>query len=571
MGCVRSVVGCFLIHLCLGSIYLWSTITLPVTSYLRRFDPTLTYYDTIVVFAAALGIQGAFMILGGYLEKQFNSSKSVIILGTFLVAASCFCSSFVTTLASLLVLYGCLFGIGIGMSYTSTIALCVRWNPEHKSLVTGCIVCGIGLGAFIFGFLSNHIVNPHGVPVGEDGYYPSYCAITERVPIMFRTLGAMYACLITIGCSLIVDLPHDTPSLLPLPLSSSATSVVPCDSISIQQGRNLYDEDLKEQARESRSASLASSDKEGRDSRANSYLPLYYGALNSVNEVDDNHLGEEYPFNQNEISLSSVTDILMLRDAQGNTPSLDMESEGEGEEQVQQDDDDDIGILGELYPTELVLSSYGWQLSACYVMTTVGGVYLAGNIAELGGEYFSTTSFLTAVVSSSSLFNGFGRPLWGALADRFGAMKVMQVMSFVFALIIYTYNWASSLQNQSLFCVWTFSIFFFLGGNFCLYFPITISMSGKTHAASNYGLIFLGLSICEYFNIILLARYKVKFADASTLLGTLCMLGCININWLAYRLKSRQSRHDRNKTAYDIVVEPQNVDESVELTPIEMA
>ena len=96
-------------------------------------------------------------------------------------------------------------------------------------------------------------------------------------------------------------------------------------------------------------------------------------------------------------------------------------------------------------------------------------------------------------------------------------------------------------------------------------------MSGKTHAASNYGLIFLGLSICEYFNIILLAQYKVKFADASTLLGTLCMLGCININWLAYRLKSHQSRHDRNKTAYDIVVESQNVDESVELTPVEMA
>ena len=74
----------------------------------------------------------------------------------------------------------------------------------------------------------------------------------------------------------------------------------------------------------------------------------------TVEEQQVNLEDEEYPFNQNEISLSSVTDILMLRDARENTPSLDMESEGEDEEQVQQDDY--IGILGELYPTELVLT-----------------------------------------------------------------------------------------------------------------------------------------------------------------------------------------------------------------------
>ena len=475
------------------------------------------------------------MILGGYLERYFNSCKIVIMSGAFLVASACFSASFVKTLSSFVLLYGCMFGIGVGMSYTSSIVLCARWNPDHKSLVTGCIVSGIGIGAFIFGLLSVHLVNPHNIPVGVDGYYPAYCSVTERVPTMLRTLGAIYACLMTVGCSLIVDLPPEESSQ-------------PSKFHILDQGDNWIG-----QGRESRSVSFSSSGK-GRESRSHSNASVLYGTLDASIDVVNDH-EKDCLSSQNSASLT-------LRDSEIPFSSQEFDHDcGHSQQHVL------VGILGELTPLEVVVSSHAWQLSMSYVMTTVGGVYLAGNVAELGGNYFAATSFLTGVASSSSLFNGFGRPLWGALGDRFGSMKVVQIMSFIYALIIYTYNWASSLQSEFLFCLWTFSIFFCLGGNFCLYFPISITISGSTHASANYGLIFMGLSVCEFLNIMILAKYEVSFADASAFMGTLCMLGCFNINWLAYRLQNHQSNRTEKKESDCVNFELQHKNDVIQVAP----
>ena len=54
----RSTLGGFLIHLTLGTLYLWGIVTVPVTSYLRKYDNNITYDDTLMVYGAALGMQG---------------------------------------------------------------------------------------------------------------------------------------------------------------------------------------------------------------------------------------------------------------------------------------------------------------------------------------------------------------------------------------------------------------------------------------------------------------------------------------------------------------------------------
>ena len=61
---VLSVIGAFLIHICLGSLYLWGNITIMVTSYLKVLNPELTYSDTLLIYASALGAQGIFMLIG---------------------------------------------------------------------------------------------------------------------------------------------------------------------------------------------------------------------------------------------------------------------------------------------------------------------------------------------------------------------------------------------------------------------------------------------------------------------------------------------------------------------------
>ncbi len=53
--------------------------------------------------------------------------------------------------------------------------------------------------------------------------------------------------------------------------------------------------------------------------------------------------------------------------------------------------------------------------------------------------------------------------------------------------------------------------------------------------------------------------------------GTLCMLGCFNINWLAYRLQNHQSNQDLKERSYHVDIELQNKKYAMEVAPVEMA
>lgn len=90
------------------------------------------------------------MLVGGLLEKRYGVHTTIYIGGTLLVFGV-FATSFCTTLASLVLFYGIIFGAGIGISYSTPIVCCSRWFPENKGLVTGIIVAGFGSGAFVFG------------------------------------------------------------------------------------------------------------------------------------------------------------------------------------------------------------------------------------------------------------------------------------------------------------------------------------------------------------------------------------------------------------------------------------
>ena len=126
----KSVMGGFMIHLVLGTLYLWGNITPYVTSHLRKYDANITYGQTILVFAAAIGVQGISMVLGGVIESNLGARNcclfggSIIVIGTFL-------SSFAVTLKEVLFCNGILFGMGMGVCYAAPIACASRWMPGN--------------------------------------------------------------------------------------------------------------------------------------------------------------------------------------------------------------------------------------------------------------------------------------------------------------------------------------------------------------------------------------------------------------------------------------------------------
>lgn len=152
--------------------------------------------------------QALFMGAGGSLEVKLGSRMcSVIaILG---IAASSLLSAECTSATELLFAQ-LLFGVAMGIGYLPPMSLGYKHMPDKKGFVSGLIVGGFGAGSFIFNFVVTGIVNPAGKEVDsggvDDGFYTDQ-DILNRVPTMYRVLGACYLAIGLTGCILQVQPP----------------------------------------------------------------------------------------------------------------------------------------------------------------------------------------------------------------------------------------------------------------------------------------------------------------------------------------------------------------------------
>lgn len=58
------------------------------------------------------------------------------------------------------IIFGVGYGFCNGIAYTVPLKICWDIYPEQKGMVSGVIICGFGVGSFIFSFISTMLVNP---------------------------------------------------------------------------------------------------------------------------------------------------------------------------------------------------------------------------------------------------------------------------------------------------------------------------------------------------------------------------------------------------------------------------
>lgn len=84
------------------------------------------------------------------------------------------------------------FPAGTGICFWIPLFCGWEWFPNHRGLVTGIILGGFGMGSFVFGFVTTHLVNPTNLRpwVPKDGsgtsdpLFPK--EVADRVPHMFE-------------------------------------------------------------------------------------------------------------------------------------------------------------------------------------------------------------------------------------------------------------------------------------------------------------------------------------------------------------------------------------------------
>jgi MFS family permease len=205
----RIALGGFIFHTVLGIIYLWGNITLYVTSYLRKYNPHLEYHDTISIYSSSLVFTGVSMVCGGFIQLKIGYRKS-ILLGGYTMSLGALLSSFAKSLTIMIFTQGILYGSGYGIAYTAPIVCAIKEMPHRKSLLSGIIISGIGVGTFGLSWICFLVVNPRGESTSDsnstDGYYSPDSSVVHNVPFMFRVLSLAYFMLTTISAFLVVPL-----------------------------------------------------------------------------------------------------------------------------------------------------------------------------------------------------------------------------------------------------------------------------------------------------------------------------------------------------------------------------
>ena len=174
---MRAAIPALLLHCSIGTVYCWSLVSETISKEVGAPKSTIEWAFSLAIFF--LGMSAAF--LGSFVEKDIHKASLVATicfsLGMILTGVSIHYKSVVGILLS----YGVLMGIGLGVGYLSPVKTLMLWFKEQKGLATGLAIAGFGLAKFI------------ASPIIE--------ALQSKFPIatVFYILGGVYFVLMFIG------------------------------------------------------------------------------------------------------------------------------------------------------------------------------------------------------------------------------------------------------------------------------------------------------------------------------------------------------------------------------------
>jgi OFA family oxalate/formate antiporter-like MFS transporter len=136
------------IQLCLGAIYAYGVVRVPITAYFKSLGLAPTAMDMTWPFITFLLFFAFTMPLAGpYIQKV--GPKKVGMVGGALVGIGWLAASFATSPLMLVPLYGIIGGIGVGIAYGCPIAVSAAWFPDKRGLAVGLTVLGFGFSSAI--------------------------------------------------------------------------------------------------------------------------------------------------------------------------------------------------------------------------------------------------------------------------------------------------------------------------------------------------------------------------------------------------------------------------------------
>lgn len=392
------------------------------------------------------------MFLGGWLEKKVGPRFSTLI-GGGLMSSGVILSYFTIKVSFwlLLLTYGLVFGLGVGIAYVGPLSSAMRWMPRWKGVAGGCVVAGFGLGALFFDQVQSYYINPDNLKPESNDYFTDK-ELLDRVPFMFLILGGTYAVMQFVGSMLIVNPSHVS---------------------------------------ENNSRPVRNKRKERYDSTEEKRKDVNVHRDNISRCRDDSitpstcDLGSE-----SDVISDSEDDSLLIKQEDSHSSSRsDAGINSSPEKPLSAEESLTNNHKEGIHPLMVLRSFNFYHLWVMFLLAGFSVTFIANLYKVFGLSFIDDDQFLAIVGSASSILNCTGRIVWGLVADRFTFKIAFVLQSAIMTIFMLTF-YITSVVGKSMFFLWVCVIFFCVGGNFSV-FPTAIALSfGPKYIGINYGLLF---------------------------------------------------------------------------------
>ncbi|KAK8799743.1 hypothetical protein WA158_006291 [Blastocystis sp. Blastoise] len=141
-----------------------------------------------------------------------------------------------------------------------------------------------------------------------------------------------------------------------------------------------------------------------------------------------------------------------------------------------------------LTPIKALSTMKFWEIWCTFFIVAQVVLFISSYYKFIAMSFITDDQFMALIGSISSLFNGFSRPLWGYMSDRFGYKITMSIICSILGLFIGTVTLVPSL-GQYVFLIWICLIYFAIGGIFAVFPNITSLSFGRLFFSTIYGFI----------------------------------------------------------------------------------
>lgn len=181
------IVSC-IINLIIGTGYAWSVFAPKWAVAFAGPGGDPTQINVALAFTVCNAVGFITMITGGKINDALGP-KWVVFVGGLMFGGGALLAGFSKNLTFLVIMYGIVLGLGMGLVYSCTIGNTVKFFPDKKGMVGGLTTAFYGLGSVVLAPIAQMMVDSLGVQT------------------TFKILGVVYLVVICVGAFIIKPCP----------------------------------------------------------------------------------------------------------------------------------------------------------------------------------------------------------------------------------------------------------------------------------------------------------------------------------------------------------------------------